>query len=579
MKINRRHLIGASFIICHLSFSAAFLSCSSMLETDSEIVEYEKDNTLNHLTDSVYSSLGIINKMQIIADRTVLLGEVRGDLVETTDMASADLKRLSAFNLKEKNKYNAVSDYYAVINNCNYFLAHADTAMKRRGVQVLLPEYAAAKAFRAWTYLQLALNYEKVPLVLTPLMTEQEARNAMNQTPVDIAGICDYFINDLAPYAHIEKPDFGRIYNEDSKDFFIPMRALLGDLCLWAGRYTEAAKWYHDFLNDSKNPVQLISLRSVWDPTNLTYTSPTLNYYVSSSDFLCFIPMESRSFDGVVSDLRNVFGSTEDNKYYFQLTPSEGMRQISAAQEYCTEYKKSTQTDTLYAPRTGLNSDLWIGDLRLASNNYISSLGGKSAYSEYNSIYQTCEKVFRLYVPLYRGTMVYLRFAEALNRAGLPQSAMLILKHGMCNDNVKLYVDATEQAKAGTLIDFDPSIFKRLDDAGNRAIYGIHSFGSGDSHVNQKYVLPQPPTALATYQDTVDWQIPEVENMIITEMALEGAFEGNRFYDLMRVALRRNDPAYLAKPLSVRNSTTPDAALYTLLMDKSNWYLPLQPQQ
>jgi hypothetical protein len=47
----------------------------------------------------------------------------------------------------------------------------------------------------------------------------------------------------------------------------------------------------------------------------------------------------------------------------------------------------------------------------------------------------------------------------------------------------------------------------------------------------------------------------------------------------MRVALRRNDPAYLAKPLSVRNSTTPDAALYTLLMDKSNWYLPLQPQQ
>ena len=53
-----------------------------MLETDSELVEFEQDNTLNHPTDSVYSVLGIINRMQIIADRTVLLGEVRGDLVE-----------------------------------------------------------------------------------------------------------------------------------------------------------------------------------------------------------------------------------------------------------------------------------------------------------------------------------------------------------------------------------------------------------------------------------------------------------------------------------------------------------------
>ena len=65
-------------------------SCSDMLETSSELVEFEKDNTLNHTTDSVYSVLGIINTIQTIADRTVLLGEVRGDLVITTDAASAD---------------------------------------------------------------------------------------------------------------------------------------------------------------------------------------------------------------------------------------------------------------------------------------------------------------------------------------------------------------------------------------------------------------------------------------------------------------------------------------------------------
>ena len=57
-------------------------------------------------------------------------------------------------------------------------------------------------------------------------------------------------------------------------------------------------------------------------------------------------------------------------------------------------------------------------------------------------------------------------------------------------------------------------------------------------------------------------------------MALEGAFEGNRFYDLLRVALRRGDPAYLANPVSRRLGEV-DERLRSLLIDPQNWYLPL----
>ena len=119
--------------ISAICLTAALTACADMMDTDSELVEFEKDNTLNHPTDSVYSVMGIISKMQLIADRIVLLGEVRGDLMTTTEAASADLKRLAAFDLKTDNIYNKVSDYYAVINNCNYFIAHVDTAMQRRG--------------------------------------------------------------------------------------------------------------------------------------------------------------------------------------------------------------------------------------------------------------------------------------------------------------------------------------------------------------------------------------------------------------------------------------------------------------
>ena len=78
----------------------------------------------------------------------------------------------------------------------------------------------------------------------------------------------------------------------------------------------------------------------------------------------------------------------------------------------------------------------------------------------------------------------------------------------------------------------------------------------------------------ATRQDTIDYQIPRVEDMIITEMALELAFEGQRLHDLMRVAMRRGDNAYLADPISRRDGEV-DAALRAKLMNEQNWYLPL----
>lgn len=567
-KITKRLVMGLSFIICPLSFSMMFSSCADMLETSSDLVEFEKDNTLNHATDSVYSVMGIVNKLQFIADRTVILGETRADLVMPTEAASADLKNLSAFDFSKDNKYNEVSDYYAVINNCNYFLAHVDTAMQRRGRNLFINEYAVVKAYRAWTYLQLAMNYGNVPLVTKPLMTEVEAREAMNGPRVGIADICDYFIKDLTPYVGVELPEYKTHNGMNPQQFFLPIRVVLGDLCLWSGHYKEAAAWYHDYLTDERKPIFMRTSRSTW-PNATELISPNRSYSVNTvSEVLSFIPMEGRVFDGVVSDLPNIYNSTNENYRYFQLKPSTAMRDLSAAQTYCFELKTDIRTDTLFAKKTGLMDDLYAGDLRLCSNYSLSSQG-KDEYSEYNDETQTIKKIWTNIVPVYRRSMVYLRYAEALNRAGLPQSAMVVLKYGVCKDNFEQYVDSTELANAGGLIDFDENVFSFRD------AMGIHSFGSGDSQANPYFALPMPTDSLATYADTVSYQVPLVEDMIINEMALEGAFEGNRFYDLLRVALRRNDPAYLADPISRRRGET-DERLRSLLMNPQNWYLPLQ---
>ena len=74
-----------------------------------------------------------------------------------------------------------------------------------------------------------------------------------------------------------------------------------------------------------------------------------------------------------------------------------------------------------------------LGDLRLCSNVMVSHMSSRDDYSEdYQTLVRfslsSTESSFLLYVPLYRLSSVYLRMAEAYNRAGLPESAFAVLK-------------------------------------------------------------------------------------------------------------------------------------------------------
>ena len=66
-----------------------------------------------------------------------------------------------------------------------------------------------------------------------------------------------------------------------------------------------------------------------------------------------------------------------------------------------------------------------------------------------------------------------------------------------------------------------------------------------------------------------------VEDAICTELALETSFEGNRFGDLVRIALRRNDPDFQAKCIASKHEGSEFDRIYGLLpSDKKNWFLP-----
>lgn len=547
---------------------AAITSC---VDTDSSLVDF--GSQLNSPNDTVYSLLGIMNKMQVVADRTIILGEMMGELSSATETATTDLKELASFTATADNRYNAPEDYYAVIQNCNYYIAHADTALSLRGEKVFIREYAAVKAFRAWTYLQLAIYYGRVPFFTEPLMTEAEA-DPSRYPFYDVKQICEYFIPDLAPYVETDYPLTGNHSN-----IFIPVRALLGDLCLWAGRYREAAQYYHDYLTNFDNPLAPGgNLECRWG--NYEFKSHTTS--ISSIVDLVDIQMETNEYDGVVSRLGDILNSTENNRYYFEMTSSRSLLELSQAQRYVMVYTDPTTNlrDTISPGENTVYSDSReLGDLRLCSNVRVSHMSSRDDYSEdYQTLVRfslsSTESSFLLYVPLYRLSSVYLRMAEAYNRAGLPESAFAVLKYGLSNGTVSKYINAGERERAGNLLTWSQYNFitQDMSSTSTTAVNteGIHSYGCGESYADTLYVIPE---GLATREDSILF----VEDLICDEMALEQSFLGQRFGDLQRMALRRGDTDFLARKVAGRDGKDSfNAELYSRLSDRNNWYLPLE---
>jgi len=79
--------------------------------------------------------------------------------------------------------------------------------------------------------------------------------------------------------------------------------------------------------------------------------------------------------------------------------------------------------------------------------------------------------------------------------------------------------------------------------------------------------------------DSLGYQLA-IENMIVDEDALELAYEGQRWSDLLRVSIRRNDPSYIATKIydklrkSGLSAGTANAARAKLLA--KDWFLPFK---
>ena len=82
------------------------------------------------------------------------------------------------------------------------------------------------------------------------------------------------------------------------------------------------------------------------------------------------------------------------------------------------------------------------------------------------------------------------------------------------------------------------------------------------------------PSSLSSDAEITEY----IEDLIIKERSLELAFEGKRYFDLMRIARRRNNPDFLASKVYEKFKDIDQGtgqAVKDLLKNPENWYVPL----
>jgi len=141
-----------------------------------------------------------------------------------------------------------------------------------------------------------------------------------------------------------------------------------------------------------------------------------------------------------------------------------------------------------------------------------------------------------------RAADIHLELAEALNRTGVKGddlTALILLNAGFSAEKIK------------------PSGYAKW--SGNLGIRGRAYLASK--------VVPDSLTGI----DRTEY----IEDLIMNERAMELAFEGHRWFDLVRVANRRGKPEYLADKVAAKFDDPAMAqAVRAKLMNTANWILP-----
>jgi hypothetical protein len=586
-RLTRQRLLTRFFVAA--AIWAGLSSCGDILEVEPENAVPAEQMYRNRF-DADAAVLGIYGKLLGIADRYVILNELRADLLDVTMNADASLLALNEHRATAENPYADPRPFYEVIHYCNDVLKNLEkmrTANKITG-QEFNERYSDIGTLRSWLYFQLAIHWGEVPYVTEPFETVADVDKINSLPKLTIEQMITTLIafQESLPsremYPANSSLRAAAIDGYNTWPMFINKKFFVGDLYLWNGDYIKAASAYKEVMLTPVPGVESVNSYKIKWPEVTNNNDLNIGYVrYKEHDHNSLINNNTQGWKSMF-----IRGQDElfNMEWIWALPFNSGFNQSSPF----VDIFSNTGGKYLVRP-SQLSIDLWNSQIQ--RNDFPWDQRGLFSYA-----LEGGQPVVKKYIynfdplnPLQRtgkwflarAALLHLRFAEAANRDEEHKLALALLNPGGIRTAYNNPAETDIRLHRATFLPFPYDFDARQSDIPSfRDLWHRH-----DGIRGRAFLYPVTFDS-ATYFDMSSKTLVNreafeafIEDALIKEAALELAFEGNRWADLVRVAIRRNDPAFLADKIAdkLQKAGNPNAeTVRSKLASRQNWFLPFE---
>jgi len=597
--------------------------------------EIDISDNYRNVTDANAAVLGVYGKLMNLAGQYIVLNELRADLMDVTPNADKYLQEISQHHVTVGNPWADPRPFYAVILNCNDVIYNLNLmlAANRISVADYNYRYSDMVALRCWVYLQLGIHFGTVPYVTDPLSNINDLKDQSKFPRLGFQALLNNLVTVTATLPWLEPyPNVITLINGSTTtnpatpatiggfNFthnFIDKHLLLADLYLWQAAYNHPENY----------TLAAGQYRKVIDYLPASPLIPTGSQIGGNNDFaIDYIRYREQDINQLVSTStqgwrsmfsRPVYPTYDaglDKEWVWQMFFPQNN---APADPFVDLFSQQGGRYLVQPSQTAINN--WNAQVQVEGNgtsgnvNFVTSFYSDArmrlTFSDPTGNYNTFNNqnviVKNLYVYqdptisqsnkygrwfLYRAAAFNLRYAECANRDGFGQLAYAILNSGLNTVFNPYNYSITNPIQTGNGPALPPLSavqatglpvvdVTNIQQTFYPAPYDIDARSGQTPFYRNGWYLAAGIRGRANLKsyDTSYWtRMQDQEDLLILESGLELAYEGYRWPDLLRIAIRRNDPSFLANKigdkLSKDNYGGAAAAQSKLL--SGNYYLP-----